>query len=633
MNLADAKRLNFDLIEKNKLHQDYAHTVEIADKLKKMITGKDIDSLLRQFVSREDEKMFAQRVRLTKSITPAVANKIKKPFYKVTKNKKVTKGYEISNKTQKEVVDLMVKAFYGDTKKENSGLDGFMRTRFTDLTFTDPNSWLVVEWSAPKDQSKSVIPRPFLVSASEAVNFEVKNGVTQWLLVKNDHKYLKIDALGGDNKPKFKEVTGAKYTHYGIENTITYTQVDKDYFDKNIELTGTQELKMIGDNRYFIVESFEPKLKFCPAFRIGYERDLYTDARTFVSPLEPAMPYFEKLIERVSELDLTMKLHTFPQKIQYARKCKGVHKTKKCLAGKTTDGSTCTNCKGTGYDVHTTAQDIILIPMPDDKDEMMDLSKLIHYSIPNESIVNIQREYVKDLSTDAVGAIFNSDVFVNPKINKTATQSTIDMDSVYDTLAPFAEQYSDIWRSVVSVFVSLANFEPSKAKIIHSFPSDLKLKTPLMLLEERKIANDSGAPSFWKDAIDEDLAQALNADNPHGLVMHEVKRSFYPFLGKSEDEIAIAVASEHVTRFDKVLYWNFEKIFAELNRDDKSFWYAKYEDQWKKVGEKVNEIIKTLEEGQADRFGVNDLTGANATKKEAGTQGTGGDDGANAGNE
>ena len=66
----------------------------------------------------------------------------------------------------------------------------------------------------------------------------------------------------------------------------------------------------------FLQKIQKSNLEFIPAFRVGYLRDDATDGRTFVSPIDSAIPYFRKSLKAVSELDLSITLHTFPQKIQ-----------------------------------------------------------------------------------------------------------------------------------------------------------------------------------------------------------------------------------------------------------------------------------------------------------------------------
>lgn len=610
MDLIKAKEQVQALIQSGQKHRDYDHVVKLAEKYKQLITGDGIDKILRQFVQREDEVLFKQRCDLTKSITPSVANTIKTPFQKITRNDKIVKSIGVKDETKKQNIQTMIASFYGNKRKKNKGLEGFLNTRFLDYTFTDPNSWVVVEWEAV-DKSKIPSPRPFVVHADEAVNFSITNDETQWLLVCNAIKYKRLKGS--------KEVLedGKKYTMYENEITIVYEQCNKEWVEKNYTLQANEELYLTEQEKEcYIVRWYEPKIGFVPAFRVGYFRDLSTNGRTFVNPFHPAMPYFEKMVERVSELDLTMKLHTFPQKFQYVQKCKGESKTRICKDGIVANGEQCKACKGTGVKIHTTSQDAVLLRMPESKEEMLDLDKLMVYKAPPIEIVKIQIEYKNELKADAIQAVFNSDVFVQSSIVKTATEKSYDMESVYDTLSMFAEKYSDLWIDVVSVFCRIVEIEldDKDFELVHSFPSDLKLKTISMLLAEMQACNDSQAPSFMRDAINKDIADIVYNDDKLAKERYEIKRRFFPFNGKSFDEIALATASEFVPRFDKVLYFNFEKIFAEIEKDDAGFYVRKFPEQWKIIGEKVNKIIEDIDQTNADRFQMNDLTGANATK-------------------
>jgi hypothetical protein len=79
----DKQQLIHKLLEIVKLHsheaqqhEHYQRTVDLAVLYSQIISGKDIDDLLKQFVRREDDIMFEQRVNLTQQTTPSIANGI-----------------------------------------------------------------------------------------------------------------------------------------------------------------------------------------------------------------------------------------------------------------------------------------------------------------------------------------------------------------------------------------------------------------------------------------------------------------------------------------------------------------------------------------------------------------------------
>jgi hypothetical protein len=336
----------------------------------------------------------------------------------------------------------------------------------------------------------------------------------------------------------------------------------------------------------YLVRTYEPKIGYVPAFRTGYKRDEETSGRTFVNPWHDALCYFEKSLKTVSELDLTMSLHAFPQKLQYVQKCKGTParegQTRKACAGGLIQGTNqiCGECKGSGYKLHTTAQDAILLPMPDSKEELIPLDDILVYKSPPIDLIQFQADYVDKLEKQAHQAVFNSQVFVrksgggitqqNP--TTTATEADFNMQSVYDALEPFTEKYSEMWREFMTIFGVIASEPLEKIDVSHDFPADYKLKTSDILMAERKTASESGAPAFFIETLDDDLATIIYAGDELGLLKYRVKRRYFPFSGKNEDEVAMLLSSEFVPKAPKVLYSNFELIFKELEGENPEIW-------------------------------------------------------------
>jgi hypothetical protein len=645
MLLPDALVLTSRLIETGETHCDYERVKDLAETYRIYITGCDIGKKLIQFVQREDKELFAQRLRLTKSITPAVASSIRQPFNKVTRNDRVKKDIKIKDEARKQNVDKMIKSFYGSARKKNRGLDYWMKTRFVELQFIDPNSWVVVEWEAAQSDNQIVQPRPFEVCAEEAVNFLVINDEVKWLLVKQAIKYMLMpdnDAAGvtGGINQQYQAAApqqdikaackkdGYRYTLYDMDVTVVYEQVDPQYLKvSGYQLKEGEQLTQIKAN-WYIVRTYTPKVGYAPVFRIGYKRDDATKARTFVNPWHDALCYFDKSLKTVSELDLTQTLHTFPQKIQYVQKCKGPTREKKCNQGQLADGSICTACKGNGYKIHTTAQDAILLPMPDSKDDMMDLDKLLVYKAPPIELIKFQNDYTQQLERQAHQAVFNSQVFIKKTSSggdgqnfQTATENDNNMQSVYDALEPFTEKFSEIWQDFAMTFAILAGANPEEVETTHVFPADPKLKTGDILLVERKAATDSGAPAFLLASIDDDLATIVFAGDDLGMLRYRVKRRYYPFPGSTPDEIAQLVTSQWVPEEPKVLYSNFDAIFKEIELADPGFWTMKDPNKQREVVDaKVKEYIGRLKQ-QAPTITQNDLRNTNPVN--GGTDGGG----------
>lgn len=647
MDLTSAQLLSARLIETGETHVDYQHTVDLAETYKIFITGTNIEKKLFQFVQRESVELFKQRVRATKSITPAVASSIQKPFFKVSRNNRVRKNLELKNPNRMQAVTGMIQNFYGSNRTKNRGLDYWLKNRFPRISFIDPNSWVVVEWETPKDASQVVQAHPFVVSAAQAINFLIENEETQWLFVKQAINYLKY--VDPANKTRTSKNPGVKFTLYDKDFTVVYEQVDKDYIAESGYVYQANEQLVEISSKFYIQRFFQPKIGYVPSFRVGYIPDPDTDDRTFVNPFHEALPFFYKSLKTVSEFDLTMMLHAFPQKLQYVQKCPGEGPKQKCDGGwirnATPDhplGRSCTACKGTGFKIHTTTQDVLLVPMPEEGTtdaEVWDLSKMIHYEAPPIDLVKFQNEYIQQLKGESHEAVFNSQVFVKKAgsgstqsgnggdFAQTATAEDNRMDSVYDTLEPYTEKMSEVYKEIVTMLAIIAGESVDGVKVTHVFPANPKLKTPEQLIQEIAAANASGAPSFMRDTLTYELAENVLEGDELGFLKYQVKDRFFPFSGKGPDEIAALMSSQYVSMFNKVFYANFESVFMDIELEEPGFFLLKsYQAQADIVKKKVQEYIDAIAASTPD-ITINALRGAIAqTSKPTGGENPANDD-------
>ena len=569
----------------NKKHADYQRTVDLAKEYKAHVSGVGIDDYLKRFAKREDEEMFEQRKRLTNSISQSVASSLQKPFYKVARNKNVKKKFTLKgDKTREEIVQKMISGFYGTNELNTKGLDFWLKNRFIELTFTDPNAFVVIEWEA-KPENVPLEPYPYEVNSIDAYDYIYKHGVLNELFTRQSETIIYLEKDGAE-----KEKVVDAFTLYEIGSSLKVVEYCPKYFEaKGIVIDETRQVTFVENEIHFIATYNETNLDFIPAFRVGYIRDTATDGRTFVNPFESAMPYFRKALKAVSELDLSITLHTFPQKLQYVTKCKGKG-TKKCNNGMVSGTQTvCSECKGSGLQIHTSGQDAIYFPLPDTPDEIFDLDKILVYKQPPIDLIKFQDEYVRNLKKDAHLSVYNSNMFLaeDPQFAKTATEVNTNTQGIFDTLFPYTEKFSEVWKTAVKVFVRLSGFL-TDFELIHIFPTDLEIKTVAVLMAELKLANESEAPSYFRDAILEEIANQVYEGDELGREKHFTRHKFFPFSGKTETEIQFLMASPYVSNFTKVLYANFEAIFTDIEKAVPNFYKLNYNLQW----EKLNEFVK-----------------------------------------
>ena len=563
------------LVKTKQSHAHYTRVTDLAAEYSAHITGEGIENYLRKFAPRESEEMFTQRKELTNAISPAVASSLMKPFYKVSRNNSVTEKMDFKNPTINTNIATMLEDFNGEKVDDTDGFKNWLKTRFIELSFADPNAFIVLEWDAAAPNTV-IKPRPFEVSSHEAKNFEYKGQELQWLYVETPIKYYKKDG------EKTKAEDGFKYTFYAIGKTLVLQQIDKAFYLESYKLNKGEEIVELDGKTYLWAE-YDTNLTFVPAFRVGYARDLHTKGKTFINPFHPALTYFRKALKTVSELDLTMTAHVFPQKLQYMQKCQGVSVKEPCADGKDKNGGNCKACGGSGYRTVTSAQEVLYFPLPDLKDEFFPLDQMLIYKSPPIELVRFQEEYTTKLEQKAHLAVFNSNMFITPdaQFAKTATEIDSNMEGIYDAIEPFTEKFSKVFKFVVYTSAALAGFNQTSSdfELIHLFPSDPKLKTTGVLLAELKAANESGAPAFVRQILTTDIAEIVFNGDAEALQKFKTRNMFAPYNGKSESEVSLALASQYTSELTKILYINFDAIFTDIEKANPAFYKLEFKKQ------------------------------------------------------
>lgn len=590
------KQILADVIRKKTTHKDYARVTELSKLYTKLVTGVGMDDLLKPFNPRENDEMFKQRVRLTQHISKTVAQNVMDIFYKVPRSNSIQRNvsYIDNNISKLNDFNKIISEFWGD-----ESLDDYMSTRWFELNFTDPNAFVVVEWKKFDNSSEYATPYPFEVSCESAIDFKYINNDLEYLISKET--YVKeVFERGADIKK-----TIDKYTLYGRNSTITITKVIDDDVSKKVLQGSTRQRvnqeQFIGDyfipyntDDVYLVQEFEHGLGYVPALRIGFKRDLATNGRTYVSPLDKATPVFMKMIKANSELDLTMALHAFPQKIQMSPNCKA----QSCNRGLTPNGEMCPVCGGTGFETIKTAQDTITIAMPKNAEDVIKLDNIIRYEYPPVELVKFQDSYIDKLTVFVKEAVFNTELFSRKEVSETATGKNISLQNVYDSLYTVAKAYSKVWKFLVTTVADATDLNEGLI-CFYNFSKDFKLKSLTDLYIDLKMVGDARASEFVKSSIEQDIASIIYSEDEVGLKKYNIKQSFFPFSGKTPEQIAMIVGGNTVSKFTKVFWANFGVIFDELELEQAengvNFYTLNRKKMYELIKIKVDTIISELD--------------------------------------
>jgi hypothetical protein len=586
MNKEELQEILFENIKLKLFHEHYQRVCDLAVLYSQVISGKDIDKLLKQFVRREDTTMFEQRVKITQQITPAICSKVIKSFKKIfrTKPAKEYIDFENDSETKVEEIKEAIANIYG-----RKDIYKYLQDKFMYLTFCDPNAFILTTFDEFDAKTEKPTPYNLEITSSAAVNYKYFNNILQWMISRIDIKYLEQD----------HERDGFIWTIYGPEYTYVMTQVGSDYVAQDGEII--QEIIIDEESKkseFFIFEEHNHKSKVIPVIQVGYERDLQTEGETFVSPIQPGMPYLMKSIKTVSEFDLTMALHAFPQKFMFEDRCTftaGVCDTSKLHQDR------CTMCNKSGIKVHSSAQDAVVLKLPKDAEDVFDLSKLVHYEHPPIEILEFQDKTIDKYALDFNKAVFNSNTFTKDQIAKTATGEGIDMDHIYDTYKPCAEKISDVWEHAVTVTSYYLDF-PDPI-VDHAYPDDFKQKGIAILIGELNAANTGGASGYITSGLEDDIMRQMYIDNPLEFQKYQAKQKLYPFKGKAREEVQAIIMSGVVRESDVILFNYFETIFSELEEeyDEKDLWFYDLSPKKQRIEvmRKVAQIKKEIDENKA----------------------------------
>jgi uncharacterized protein (DUF1499 family) len=548
------KNTVIDIIRTKKRHEHYEYIVERTKAWRAIVSGEGLDDYMQQFNQRETDDQFKQRKTLTKQITSSVCKNVRDIEFKVPRSNSITRV--IATESAESLIDFnkILHDFWGD-----STMDDYIDTRWIELNDTDPNAFIVLEWQ-PFEKDEHAAPYPFEVKSEEAIYYEYDNNKLQFLVA----------------------LTDKTFTGYWPNETIKFEQItDETTLKKLSNLKDGDEVVMvlledgegvnvirIGDLFYEIYTPVPHNLGCVPAFQPGYMRDLAKDGHTFLPPWWAAESVLMNLVKSKSELDLTIALHVFPQKITYAPKCHN----KGCKDGQLLEGSgTCPTCKGMGYVIHTSAQDAIIIPMPKDtnKETIFDLSQMVYYVYPPVDLVKFMDQYVKDLSKQALQFVYNSEIYSREQVAETATGRNIDMQAVYDTLYPLVKAMAKDWEFMVNTISDITEIEVTCS---FTFSKDFKLKSIDGYYADLSLANTAGASPYIKSNIEDDIARIVYAEDKQALAKYFTLKAFNPFPGDTPEVIALKMTQNYVPISAKVLYSVFGFIFDDLERENEGFY-------------------------------------------------------------
>lgn len=552
-----------------------------------LVTGEGLDKYLQQFARRESAELFEQRKAITQHVTPAILKNILDVFYKVPRarysttigHRKSAGGSALDEKVTADLKAVLGK-FWG-----TAGLSKWLAARYLEMNATDPNAFVVVEFE-PTDGVKMAQPYPFEVSSHDAIDFQHTNRVLDYLIARQ----AKEVEDGGKKADRYR------YTMYLDNDTIVLDPLPVNggpprTDEKQISVWNSLQVIWLDREPYSLTIPAPHNIGRVPAFRVGYNRDLYTRGNTFVAPYESAVPLLKKTLKINSEHDLAMTLTAHPYQIRYADPCDA----QGCFKGYLHDNTVCTACHGTGRKSITSGQEELVLDLPKVPEDILDLTKLLVFVTPPIDVLKFQEEAISKIAAAAIKTVFNSDIFDRAEIAETATGKNIALQNVYDTLYTMAEAYADTWVFVVDIVARIIDRHNGLIAIM-KFPRDFKMKDLRELFDDLKAADESGAGPEVIRAIQSQIVGTVMVDDQQEMQRYIVRERLNPFTGLSKEEILVAINSDLTPKRVKVLYLNMGTIFDIIEETTGAAFYdLNPQRQRELVNAQVQLIISEME--------------------------------------
>lgn len=329
----------------------------------------------------------------------------------------------------------------------------------------------------------------------------------------------------------------------------------------------------------FIYTEIPTQRMFC--FPAGYLFDPTKNNLLKLSILDPASELLKSLTWQGSDLDTDIATHGIYREYAYASKCDFKSQidddTTECSGGYLykngiNSNQKCHECGGTGMVTHTSGQDVIIFPLPNEGETTMKLSDLSHIVTIDPTIFEFKKTIVEELEKKILHTIFNNGVSLTPsEIQTTATEKVIDLQGLYAFLNQFGKQVSELFIWMCECYCDINQIPDME--FVHGYTLSLKLETVESLAESRKKLIDANAPIEVIKAFDLAILRKQHMDSPQYINRFAAWQYHKPFSDKTDVTAQQILASLPMTNKSKVLYMFWDEIRKNIESKEGDRFY------------------------------------------------------------
>lgn len=598
----EAFEIILSTIKHQRRHVHYDRTVNYASMMERLVTGEGLEKELVRVTHRENARDWLLRLKFFFPVVPAACAKCRVSFQKVGR----TQGYKGSIKydgngseAKLKYLSKAVDEFYGD---EN--LDDYLADRYLDMNLMDPNSFIMVGFDTFDFKKEKAKPYPIEVSSREAINLGRTNNRVDWLIAEFEHQY---QTSKGDMMPGKRYVMW--YTDIFQLTEVEFNSEHVEINEKAVPNMPPPEYVRI-DKRSFKVEYIKPfsasqrLIAEFPGIQVGHVRDPKTAGRTFLSPLHPGINRMKETLKVGSELSIVMAMASIPQIYEYLPPCPGGGKRADgtlitCVKGKDpSTGETCPKCDGKGKSIPSSVLDVMVFDLPAraTNEDLIDLSRLKHFSAPDTAILEFALKYRQQLEQNIILDVFTVTSFDgSASVAETATAVLVDEDAENNAVYPFAKKRATVWVKLVRLCAFFVDaIDGLQAQ--HPVPDNLQLASVDRLLDGLQRAKAAGASPTVADTIEEDIVAKQLRDKPDELIKYRVRKKYRPYRSMDSEMRRALIIGGQGGKYERILYINEDAIYQSLEEKNPKFYSLLESEQRKLINAEVEAISKRLEE-------------------------------------
>ncbi len=616
-------------------HPNYDRTVDVRNFSRMITTGEGQDAEVTRYRRYEDEALKKQRTRLYNPLTKYALARPRKYWKKMFRVEGIRRKF--TTKDEARLTELQ-EQFYNFMPGES--LEQWLNRTLEYLGVTDPNAWIVYERSDERD-AEGLIRKtkvyPFVVSSVDAVNFERRQGVLQWLIARaitiersvrdgyrtekvleNYYLYAPGVIVRAREKGENTTIEAGEYEQaIMVYPPAQQGQPTAAYFDKTPSASGfprnaTPPTDGQPLTRTFYFSVIQNGTTEVPAECVGAYMDEVAGQGAFVAWFDPAEDVFRDLIRDKSVSDVLTITYAYPKTWEFAKRCTFIHSEygecdRGYFQGIYDREHTCPNCNGTGIPANfSTEQQTLQIPLPDGikPAEMLELAKMSFTQPVDIALLQHTDLKIETAEKRIMAAVFDSGLYQKPTNSqtRTATEVNAEMDGISDVLHPFGALMS---RHFELAYRTGSQYMEFDLEVDHSFPEDLKIETLADMVAGFEAIKASGVGYEAMTAQRARVFQKTFEGSPDVQKQIAARYKFRPFDDKSDEDTMFIIASLAPDDNTRVLWAYWGRIFQEIEAENEGFADMSYERQRVVVQAKVDAIKAemVLAGGETDENG------------------------------